>query len=113
MVAEVRVSSAQSWREAARKAGRGLWLGVGYEGSGETREAIPEYQKAVELSQGDSDPTAALAHACATTGGKAEGWSQWVDATLWSNPTSIENKGYIARLARSAGTLPWLGFDRV
>ena len=49
-----------------------LWLGVGYEGSGQPRDAIPEYQKAIELSQGDSDPTAALAHAYATTGRKAE-----------------------------------------
>ena len=48
------------------------WLGVGYEGSGQTREAIPEYRKAVELSQGDSDTTAALGHACATSAGKAE-----------------------------------------
>jgi TolB-like protein/DNA-binding winged helix-turn-helix (wHTH) protein/Flp pilus assembly protein TadD len=48
------------------------WLGVGYEGSGQTLQAIPEYQKAVELSQGDSDPTAALAHAYAASGRKAE-----------------------------------------
>jgi len=48
------------------------WLGVGYEGSGQAREAIPEYQKAVELSQGDSDLTAALAHAYAATGRRAE-----------------------------------------
>ena len=48
------------------------WLGVGYEGSGRTLEAIPEYQKAVELSQGDQDPTAALAYAYAATGRKAE-----------------------------------------
>ena len=48
------------------------WLGVGYEGSGETLQAIPEYQKAVELSQGDSDTTAALAHAYAATGRKAD-----------------------------------------
>lgn len=47
-------------------------LGVGYEGSGQMLEAIPEYQKAVELSQGDEDPTAALAHAYAATGKKAE-----------------------------------------
>jgi TolB-like protein/Flp pilus assembly protein TadD len=48
------------------------WLGVGYEGSGETPQAIPEYQKAVELSQGDSDTTASLAHAYAATGRKAD-----------------------------------------
>jgi len=48
------------------------WLGVGYQGSGQTLQAISEYQKAVELSQGDSDPTAALAHAYAAVGRKAE-----------------------------------------
>jgi TolB-like protein/DNA-binding winged helix-turn-helix (wHTH) protein/tetratricopeptide (TPR) repeat protein len=48
------------------------FLGVGYEGSGQTLKAVSEYQKAVELSQGDSDPTAALAHAFAATGRKPE-----------------------------------------
>jgi len=48
------------------------WLGVGYEGSGQTLEAIPDYQKAVELSKSDEDPTAALAHAYATTGRRDE-----------------------------------------
>jgi TolB-like protein/Tfp pilus assembly protein PilF len=48
------------------------WLGVGYQGSGQTLQAISEYQKAVELSQGDSDPVAALAHAYAAVGRKAE-----------------------------------------
>ena len=48
------------------------WFGVGYEGSGQTREAIPEYQKAVELSQGDSDASAALTHAYAIMGWKAK-----------------------------------------
>ena len=47
-------------------------LGVGYEGMGQTMEAIPEYQKAVELSEGDQDPVAALAHAYATTSRRAE-----------------------------------------
>jgi TolB-like protein/Flp pilus assembly protein TadD/predicted Ser/Thr protein kinase len=48
------------------------FLGVAYEGSGREPDAIPEYQKAVELSRGDSDPTAALAHAYAATDRKAE-----------------------------------------
>jgi TolB-like protein/DNA-binding winged helix-turn-helix (wHTH) protein/Tfp pilus assembly protein PilF len=47
-------------------------LGVGLEGSSQPREAIPEYQKAVELSQGNSDPAAALGHAYAVTGNRAE-----------------------------------------
>ena len=48
------------------------FLGVGYEGYGQLREAIPEYQKAVELSEGNSDPAAALAHAYAAYGKRAE-----------------------------------------
>jgi len=44
------------------------FLGVAYEGSGRRLEAIPEYQKAVDLSEGDTDPTAALAHAYAASG---------------------------------------------
>ena len=48
------------------------FLGVGSEGTGKTMEAIAEYQKAVELSRGDQDPAAALAHAYATLGRRAE-----------------------------------------
>ena len=48
------------------------FLAVGYEGSGRPAQAIPEYQQAVELSQGDSDTTAGLAHVYATIGRKAE-----------------------------------------
>jgi TolB-like protein/DNA-binding winged helix-turn-helix (wHTH) protein/Flp pilus assembly protein TadD len=47
-------------------------LGVGYEGTGKLPEAISEYQRAVELSAGDQDSTAALAHAFAVIGRKAE-----------------------------------------
>jgi hypothetical protein len=40
-----------------------LLLGFGYEGTGKRLEAIPEYQRAVEMSDGDQYPTtAALAH---------------------------------------------------
>jgi TolB-like protein/DNA-binding winged helix-turn-helix (wHTH) protein/Tfp pilus assembly protein PilF len=51
------------------------WLGhyflaVAYEGSGKVEAGIPEYQKAVELSGGDADATAALAHAYAVSGQK-------------------------------------------
>ena len=49
-----------------------LFLGVGQEGSGQPREAILEYQKAAELSQGNSDPMAALGYAYAVTGNRAE-----------------------------------------
>ena len=48
------------------------WLGVGLEGSGRPREAIPEYQSAVELSERNSDPIASLAYAYATAGNRAE-----------------------------------------
>jgi tetratricopeptide (TPR) repeat protein len=48
------------------------FLGVGYEGLGERAEALVEYQRAVEMSGADQDPTAALAHAYAVTGKRAE-----------------------------------------
>jgi TolB-like protein/DNA-binding winged helix-turn-helix (wHTH) protein/Tfp pilus assembly protein PilF len=47
-----------------------LNLGIGYEGIGKLPEAISEYQKAVELSNGDQDPRGSLAHAFAVTGNK-------------------------------------------
>jgi len=49
-----------------------FYLGVGYEATGKQLESISEYQKAVELSGGDQDATAALAHAYAGVGRKAE-----------------------------------------
>jgi TolB-like protein/DNA-binding winged helix-turn-helix (wHTH) protein/Flp pilus assembly protein TadD len=48
------------------------FLAVGYEGSGRPAQAITEYQKAVELSQRNSDTTAGLAHVYATVGRKAD-----------------------------------------
>ena len=48
------------------------YLGIGYEGTGKPLESIPEYQKAVEMSGGDQDATAALAHAYASVGKTAE-----------------------------------------
>ncbi len=47
-------------------------LGVGYEGTGKRLEAISEYQRAVEMSGGDQDALAALAHADASIGRRAE-----------------------------------------
>jgi TolB-like protein/DNA-binding winged helix-turn-helix (wHTH) protein/Flp pilus assembly protein TadD len=47
-------------------------LGIGYEGIGKLPEAIIEYQKAVELSNGDQDASASLAHAYAAIGKRAE-----------------------------------------
>ena len=48
------------------------FLGMGYEGSGQLAQAVPEYQKAVESSGGDQDAAAALAHAYAVAGKTSE-----------------------------------------
>lgn len=48
------------------------YLGVGYEGVGKTQQAIPEYQKAIELDGGSPAARVALAHAYAALGKKAE-----------------------------------------
>lgn len=66
--------------EASQKstvASPGAWvthyfLAVGYEGSGHPAQAIPEYQQAIALSQGDSDTEAGLAYVYATTGRRAD-----------------------------------------
>ena len=47
-------------------------LAVGYQGSGRPAQAVPEYQLAAELSQGDPDATAGLAHVYATMGNLGE-----------------------------------------
>jgi TolB-like protein/DNA-binding winged helix-turn-helix (wHTH) protein/Flp pilus assembly protein TadD len=47
-------------------------LAIGYEGTGKLLESISEYQKAVEMSDGDQDATASLAHAYGVIGRKAE-----------------------------------------
>ena len=47
-------------------------LGIGYEGTGKLLEAVAQYQKAVELSEGDQDATGSLAHAYAAIGRRAE-----------------------------------------
>jgi len=47
-------------------------LGIAYEGTGKLPEAIAEYQKAVELSNGDLDRVASLGHAYAAIGDRAE-----------------------------------------
>ena len=48
------------------------FLGVGYEGTGELPQAISEYQKAVQFSDGSLGPAVALAHAYSVAGKKAE-----------------------------------------
>jgi TolB-like protein/DNA-binding winged helix-turn-helix (wHTH) protein/Flp pilus assembly protein TadD len=47
-------------------------LGTAYEGTGKLPEAIAEYEKAIELSNGDLDPVASLAHAYAAIGRRAD-----------------------------------------
>jgi len=49
------------------------FLGVGYEGTGKLLDAISEYQKAIEMSDGDQGPTVSLAHAYLAVGKRAEG----------------------------------------
>jgi TolB-like protein/DNA-binding winged helix-turn-helix (wHTH) protein/Flp pilus assembly protein TadD len=48
------------------------FLGIGLEGLGRPSEAIAEYQKAAEMSNGDQDPVAGRAHALAVLGRRAE-----------------------------------------
>jgi TolB-like protein/DNA-binding winged helix-turn-helix (wHTH) protein/Tfp pilus assembly protein PilF len=48
------------------------YLGVGYEGTGNLQEAVSEYQKAIEMSDGAQGPAVALAHAYSAAGKKAE-----------------------------------------
>jgi TolB-like protein/DNA-binding winged helix-turn-helix (wHTH) protein/Tfp pilus assembly protein PilF len=48
------------------------FLAVGFEGSGQLEQALSEYQRAVDLSQRDSDTTAGLAHVLATMGRRTE-----------------------------------------
>src|SRR5258707_12164376 len=59
------VSDPNEWLER-------YFLGVAYEGLGRRAEAIPEYQRAIEMSKGDQDPVAALAHAFAVVGRRTE-----------------------------------------
>jgi len=48
------------------------YLGIGYEGTGKKLEAVAEYQKALELSAGDQDAEAALAHGYVGIGRRAD-----------------------------------------
>jgi TolB-like protein/DNA-binding winged helix-turn-helix (wHTH) protein/Flp pilus assembly protein TadD len=59
------VSNPSEWLEH-------YYLGIGYEGMGKRLEAISEYQKAIEISGGDQDAIASLAHAYAVIGKKSE-----------------------------------------
>ena len=48
------------------------FLAIGYDGLGRGADAVPEYQKAVELSHGDTDTVAGLAHGYIVIGKRAE-----------------------------------------
>lgn len=48
------------------------FLATGYEGSGRPAQAIPEYKRAVELSEADTDTMAGLAHAYVASGKRNE-----------------------------------------
>jgi TolB-like protein/DNA-binding winged helix-turn-helix (wHTH) protein/Flp pilus assembly protein TadD len=48
------------------------FLGVGYESLGKSTDAVREYQEAIRISGGDQDATAALAHAYAVLGRRAD-----------------------------------------
>lgn len=48
------------------------FLAVGYEGLGRPVQAIPEYQRGIELSEADTDPLAGVAHASAMAGKRIE-----------------------------------------
>jgi Tfp pilus assembly protein PilF len=47
-------------------------LGLGYEGTGKPDQAIPEYQKAIAMSDNEQEPVTALAHAYAVIGKRVE-----------------------------------------
>jgi len=48
------------------------FLAIGYDGLGRGSDAVPEYQKAVELSHGDTDTIAGLAHGYIAIAKRAE-----------------------------------------
>ena len=48
------------------------YLGIGYEGTGKLPEAVAEYQKAIELSNGGQDARASLAHAFAAARNRSD-----------------------------------------
>ncbi|MGB6877922.1 MAG: tetratricopeptide repeat protein, partial [Candidatus Acidiferrales bacterium] len=64
-------------------------LGIGYEGTGKLQEAISEYQKAIEMSDGSPVPTVALAHAYSAVGRRAEAEKILRDLERKSEETSV------------------------
>jgi TolB-like protein/DNA-binding winged helix-turn-helix (wHTH) protein/tetratricopeptide (TPR) repeat protein len=68
-------------------------LGIGYAGTGNLTKAITEFQKSVELSNGDSDANASLAHAYAVTGRRTE--AEQILRDLQNRPKDKEASPYI------------------
>jgi hypothetical protein len=80
---------------------------------------MPEYQKGVELSQGDSDTTAALAHAYAATGRKADAQKilhEWLrqSKTSYVSPYMIATvyAGLVAKIKLSSTLKKHIRKDR-
>jgi TolB-like protein/DNA-binding winged helix-turn-helix (wHTH) protein len=68
-----------------------LDLGIGYEGSGKLLEAISEYQKAIEVSNGSDDVIAYLAHAFVKIGKRAEAKKILLDLEQKSKSASVSS----------------------
>ena len=79
-----------------------FYLGAGYEGTGKRLESISEYQKAVELSGGDQDATAALAHAYAGVGEELKPRRSFATSSR-NRPTSYVSPYLIATLYAALG----------
>lgn len=65
------------------------YAAVAYEGLKRPSDAIPEYQKAIELSQSDTDPIAGLAHAFAATGQRTKSQQVLHELEIKSKTTYI------------------------
>jgi TolB-like protein/DNA-binding winged helix-turn-helix (wHTH) protein/tetratricopeptide (TPR) repeat protein len=78
------------------------FLAVGHDGLGQQFDAIPEYQKAVELSQGDTDATVGLAHAYAAAGRRHEA-KQILQELLRQMKTSYVSPYMVAALYAALG----------
>lgn len=68
---------------------RHYYLGIGYEGTGKLQEAISEYQKAIEMSDGSPGPTVALSHAYSVVGRRADAEKILHDLERKSGETSL------------------------
>ena len=74
------------------------FLAVGYEGSGRPAQAIPEYQRAVELSEADTDAIAGLAHAYMAAGRRTD--AERVLRELQTQSKTQNNLGSVAAILR-------------